>query len=143
LTLLPRLSFLAGRDGAAENLPERVVYGPNALACLPGDFERATRDGDFEMGMEDEPNGEAPGAFAVTNGDAEAYESNPEDPNLTDDAGVWLLNGIWLMNAVADVKGEDVGGFGMLILPNVGVDVLDPKMLGAFLEVLNGDADEA
>ena len=122
LALLPRLDFLAGRDGAAANLPERVVYGPNAFTCFPGDLERSTHKGDLGIGLEATLNGEEPHVFAVVNGEADAYASKPDGPDLTD--------------------AEGAGGLGMLTLPNVGAKVLNPK-LGASFEVAKGEADEA
>ena len=41
------------------------------------------------------------------------------------------------------MSGDGAGGLGMLLLPNVGAEVLNPKMLGASFEVAKGEADEA
>ena len=63
---------MAGREGAAANLPERVVYGPKSFTCFPGDLERSTRDGDLEIGMEAVLNGEEPDVVAVADAEADA-----------------------------------------------------------------------
>ena len=52
LMLLPCLKFLAGREGAAANLPEWVVYGLKVFTCFPGDLECSAHDGNLEI-----PNG--------------------------------------------------------------------------------------
>lgn len=70
LALEPRLGFFEGRDEVAANFPERAVYGPNAFACFPGDFERATRDGDLGVEEDVTPNGDGPDGLAVAKGDA-------------------------------------------------------------------------
>jgi hypothetical protein len=86
------------------------------------------------------PNGDETDGRAVAKGDAaEAYALKPEDPNVTgaETCGALLLKGV-----VAEGM-EDAGGLGMLLVPNVGGGLVDPKTLGAFLDAAKGEAGEA